>query len=61
MISTTFSSCLAPPCSSNDGKNVEKDVDDVGVQVESCKHIFFWTQGQFLVSKQELCVHRQEL
>lgn len=59
-ISLCLSYCLAPPCSPNDGEKVEKDVDDVCVHVESRKDIFFWTQGQFLVAKQHLCVHRQE-
>lgn len=60
-ISICCSSCSAPPCSPNDSKNIEKDVDDICVQVQSSKHIFLWTQGQFLVAKQQLCVDRQEL
>lgn len=54
------SSSSAPPRSSNDGKNVEEDVDDVQVQVKSTKDVFLWTQGQFLVAKQQLRIHGQE-
>lgn len=52
---------LLAPRSSDDGQNVEEDVYDVCVEVQSSEHVFFWTQSQFLVAKQHLCVHRQEL
>lgn len=47
--------------SSDDGQNVEEDVYDVCVEVQSSEHVFFWTQSQLLVAEQQLCVHRQEL
>lgn len=56
-----LSCCSASSCFSNDGKNVEEDVDDVSVECESSKDIFLWTQGQLLVAKQQLRIHCQEL
>lgn len=55
-------SCFSVPlCFTNNGKNIEKDVDDVCVQVQRSKDVLLWTQGQLLVAEQQLCVHRQEL
>lgn len=45
----------------NDGENIQEDVDDVRVQIQGRKHIFFWAQGQLLVPQKQLGVHCQEL
>lgn len=45
----------------NDGENIQEDVDDVRVQIQGRKHIFFWAQGQLLVPQEQLGVHCQEL
>lgn len=44
-----------------DSQDVEENVDDVGVEVESGKDVLLWTQSQLLVAQEELGVHGQEL
>lgn len=43
-----------------DSQDVEENVDDVGVEVESGKDVLLWTQSQLLVAQEELGVHGQE-
>lgn len=45
----------------DDGEDVQKDVDDVRVQVQRSKHVLLRAQGQLLVAQQQLGVHCQEL
>lgn len=33
---------LVPPSSFKDPENVDKQVDDIQVQVDSCKDVLFW-------------------
>lgn len=60
-----LSSCLkaAPLFSgaSHNRQDVDENLDDVSVEVEGCKNVFFRTQGQVLVSQEKLGVNSQKL
>lgn len=46
---------------SHNRQDVDENLYDVSVEVEGRKNVFFWTQGQVLVSQEKLGVHSQKL